>query len=638
MLRWWLVVLGCLLAGASAAAAPIQVGSLSLAPCGPAWCGQLTRPLDPAADVPGSIEIHFEFHPQRDAALPNVGTIVAVEGGPGYGSTASRGSYAALMAPLRGNRHLLLVDNRGSGRSQPLACPALQNDPQFRPASVAACGARLGAQAALFGTALAADDMAAVLDALGIASVDMYGDSYGTFFAQAFAGRHPQRLRSLVLDAAWPVVGADPWYPEAALQANAAFDLGCARSAACAALPGTSMDRIRSLLAALRLDPVSGSAPDGDGRPQPVTADARGLAYVMFSNASGPLVYRELDAAARAWSAGDTAPLLRLVAENQTGAASAGARTPPRAFSAGLFAAVSCADYPQIFDPTAPPATRRRQVDAAIAAKQADDPDLFAPFTISEFLALPQDYSVVRLCLPWPRPAAAHPPAQPVPPGTPFPGLPVLVLSGEFDTLTPPAQGAQAAALFPHAAQVVLRNSFHVTALGDRDGCASAIVRRFVASLVPGDTSCADGVPAIRLLPAFARQSAQLAPATAMAGNRGTPDDLRVAAAAVLAAGDALARWWVNYDGDSVGLRGGTFRFRTTGPNTRFQLDGLRWTDDVAVSGTMVWDAAAGTVSTRLQVAGGTLTAEWSERGAAALATLRGRIGGRSILATMAAP
>jgi pimeloyl-ACP methyl ester carboxylesterase len=359
-------------AAAAPAASPaaqgkaLQVGTLALTPCGQAWCGSLTRALDPSGEVPGTIAIAFELYPQRDAARPNAGAVVATEGGPGYATTGSRAGYLALFDPLLTDRHLLLVDNRGTGRSAPLHCEALQYDPLSLPQSVAACGAQLGERAALYGSALAADDLAAVIDALQLGRVDLYGDSYGTFFSQTFAGRHPALLRSVVLDAAYAVIGADPWYPEAAPQARAAFDAACARSPACAALGGASMDRVTALLQTLRAAPVTGTAPDGDGTLQTAIADAQGLAYVMFANASGPVVYRELDAAARAWATGDTAPLLRLVAENQTVADSTAAADRARAFSAGLFTAVSCADYTQIYRMTDAPLARRRASGASV--------------------------------------------------------------------------------------------------------------------------------------------------------------------------------------------------------------------------------------------------------------------------------
>ena len=65
----------------------------------------------------------------------------------------------------------------------------------------------------LYGTAFAADDLALVLDALEIDKIDLYGDSYGTFFGQAFAVRHGDRLRTLVLDSSYPGRGAGPLVP-----------------------------------------------------------------------------------------------------------------------------------------------------------------------------------------------------------------------------------------------------------------------------------------------------------------------------------------------------------------------------------------------------------------------------------------
>jgi pimeloyl-ACP methyl ester carboxylesterase len=61
---------------------------------------------------------------------------------------------------------------------------------------------------------LAADDLAAILGALGSKPIDLYGDSYGTFFEQVFAVCHPDVLRSVILDGAYPMDGAEhAWYP-----------------------------------------------------------------------------------------------------------------------------------------------------------------------------------------------------------------------------------------------------------------------------------------------------------------------------------------------------------------------------------------------------------------------------------------
>ena len=103
---------------------------------------------------------------------------------------------------------------------------------------VKACADQLGAKASLYGTHLAVDDIAAVLDALQIDEVDFYGDSYGTFVGQMFAAWHPDRLRSLILDSAYPVRPPDIWFPTDWSTGRDGLDLVCERSPSCRALRG----------------------------------------------------------------------------------------------------------------------------------------------------------------------------------------------------------------------------------------------------------------------------------------------------------------------------------------------------------------------------------------------------------------
>ncbi len=81
--------------------------------------------------------------------------------------------------------------------------------------AAAACGAALGDRADDYTTALSADDLAAVIAQLGLGKVDVYGDSYGTFFTQVFVGRHPDLIRTVVLDASYPTYGENGVVPDA---------------------------------------------------------------------------------------------------------------------------------------------------------------------------------------------------------------------------------------------------------------------------------------------------------------------------------------------------------------------------------------------------------------------------------------
>src|SRR5262249_12048587 len=148
---------------------------------------------------------------RSDVSTKSEGTIVAIEGGPGFTSTGSRDSYTTLFDPIMDHRDLLLIDDRGTGRSSPLNCSALQRGDDSISAGET-CAQQLGDAANDYGAATVADDLADVLDALGAGHIDLYGDSYGTFVAQAFAARHGDLLSTLVLDSAFPVTGGDPFH------------------------------------------------------------------------------------------------------------------------------------------------------------------------------------------------------------------------------------------------------------------------------------------------------------------------------------------------------------------------------------------------------------------------------------------
>src|SRR6202158_415095 len=625
----------------------VRVGSLTLHRClsGRAFCGSIERALAPTGQVAGTINISFELYPHTDGSQSPLEPIVATEGGPGYATTGSAGGHLALFAPLRDRRDMLFVDNRGTGKSQALNCPLLQAEPNPRPSGIYACGKQLGDTAYLYDSGLAADDLAAVLDALNIPIINLYGDSYGTWFSQTFAGRHHARLRSVVLDSAYPVRGQSPWYPEIAPSARFAFDAACKRSPACSGLPGNSMHRIELLLKSLRANPFSGYAHDGTAFLHYTHANATNLAYLMVSNATTSVVYRELDPAARAYlEDGNAAPLLRLLAENQV-AGSGSPATPYTEYSQALFVSVSCSDYPQIYDLTLGLPKRKMQRDQAIASEQRQHPNVYAPFTIDEFDGIPLDTSVLDLCLKWPVPVVAPiPPGHPVPPNAQFTKAPVLVLSGDLDSLTPALQGKHAAQLFENGQQIIVPNSFHVTADGDEDNCASVIAHRFVRDLDPGDTSCTEHIAEVHVVPKFFSSAAEVTAATATAGNQGTDADLRVAAAAAYTAGDALAHWWVNSSGDGVGLQGGRFHYTSPSNLTYFTFDKLKWVEDLEVSGKMKWDYVyAGGVTAHFSLTGpttepGELTVTWNSRVPLAPAAITGKIGGRKIAATIYAP
>jgi pimeloyl-ACP methyl ester carboxylesterase len=624
-----------------------RVGSMLLERCAhvAAYCGRLDRPLDPTGAIPGRISIYFEFYPHTGRGTP-AETLVATEGGPGYPATLSRDDYLALFKPLRTSHDVVLMDNRGTGKSGALDCRELQTGEKWTVQSVAACGESLGDRAALYSTAYAADDLAAILDALDVRQIDLYGDSYGTYFEQVFAVRHPGTLRSIVLDGAYPLYGPDyAWYPTYAPAMRAKFNIACQRSKVCAELGGSSVEHMAPLIERLRAAPFTAHAVDGGGRQRTFTANASQLATVMFASAPALASVRELDAAARAFMEDDRAPLMRLMAETLSGVDSRDPTADATQWSAGLAAAVMCQDPPQIFDMRLAPVLRAADRDRAVAERERSFPDTYAPFTIDEFRGIPLDYSFLDQCVAWPVSPPGHPASHVVPADAPYPDIPALVVSGELDNITTLADGEAVAKAFKHGRQVRLANSFHVNALPRaRSACGAEIVRRFIATLEPGDVGCAEKVPPLPLVPRFARKAAQLEPAVGLNGNSADGESLKWVSAAVLTAGDVLARLGSNSIDEGQGLRGGSFRVTHRGESLRITLHQLRWTEDLAVSGIIDKSAdRTGSVRARLALAGpsglaGRLRIQWQNGAPEAHALTRGTIGAAAVVAQTAAP
>ena len=121
--------------------------------------------------------------------------LVAIEGGPGYGSIGSAKDYATTFAGLLEHREMLLVDARGTGYSKAIDCPDMQVGRATNAIGLGACADQLGPRFDSYRTAAIADDINDVRAALGYDDdVQVYGDSYGTYLAQSYAFRHPDTL------------------------------------------------------------------------------------------------------------------------------------------------------------------------------------------------------------------------------------------------------------------------------------------------------------------------------------------------------------------------------------------------------------------------------------------------------------
>jgi len=236
------------------AAATARPPTLLLAPCDvqglPAGCGTLLVPEDRNRPGGRRIGLHVVVLParRRPAAAD---AFTYLEGGPGGAATEETYTLATTFAGVREHRDIVLVDQRGTGRSHPLDCP--------RPAAPPTTAARLRSyfrscmrsapgDMSLYGTRAAMDDLEAVRQALGYAQLDVFGASYGATAAQVFLRRHRSSVRTLILDGG--TLLDLPLYRRFAANAEralASVARRCAASPACA----RAYPRWRSVLAAL---------------------------------------------------------------------------------------------------------------------------------------------------------------------------------------------------------------------------------------------------------------------------------------------------------------------------------------------------------------------------------------------------
>ncbi|MGA2187700.1 MAG: alpha/beta hydrolase [Steroidobacteraceae bacterium] len=178
---------------------PLRIASVA------ARCGTLKVAEDPANPAGAAIDLRVAVVPalnRRSTAAP----LFILAGGPGQAASDLYVSYAAAFARVNRNHAIVLVDQRGTGRSAALTCDypddwrSVAGDlPQLREATQA-CLARLGDRVRYYTSSVAVGDLEAVRAALGYATIDLYGSSYGTRVAQLYMRRHPQSTHAVVLD------------------------------------------------------------------------------------------------------------------------------------------------------------------------------------------------------------------------------------------------------------------------------------------------------------------------------------------------------------------------------------------------------------------------------------------------------
>ena len=171
-------------------------------------CAKWSVPLDRSAPDGEQIEL-FVARLNSTALEPAKDALTIINGGPGGSSIDLMVTYAAILRTFTRERDVIVVDQRGTGRSAPLTCEGLTDseeevDPEDTVPLTEACLADLSYNPVHFTTSVAVDDLEALRVALGYDQLSIYGVSYGTRVAMEFMRTYPDSTRSVIIDGVVP--------------------------------------------------------------------------------------------------------------------------------------------------------------------------------------------------------------------------------------------------------------------------------------------------------------------------------------------------------------------------------------------------------------------------------------------------
>jgi pimeloyl-ACP methyl ester carboxylesterase len=426
-------------------------------------CATLEVPEDPAAPEGRRITLRLVVLPALGSE-PAPDPIFVLTGGPGQAATESAAAFAEDLAASRARRDLVLVDQRGTGGSNPLRCqpPEEPEADGFTVQSVRQCRAELERVADLrrYTTLHAAADLEAVREALGHERINLDGGSYGTRLALVYMREYPERVRSAVLRGLSPTDFRNPLpFPRAGQEAlEKLFDACAAESRCASAFPELARD-FAAVLAqlesgAIRIDLAISGSEDGDASVPEVMVLSRDLFtarvhLLLFSTELASQLPFLIHRAAR----GDYEPFARL--------AVAFATAIREQIYFGMQLSVVC------------PEDLARITDDDVARE-----------TPGTYLGRARIDLFRTLCAEWPVAELPSGYWDPVEAATP-----VLLISGMLDPATPPRFAYAATRGLPNSHHLVLEEATHIV----RSACIERIVADFIAAATAEglDTACA---------------------------------------------------------------------------------------------------------------------------------------------------
>jgi pimeloyl-ACP methyl ester carboxylesterase len=463
-------------------------------------CSTVVVPLDRTGQVPGTIPLHVEVVPALGTPR---GAVFLIAGGPGQGSAHVFGlgneQAVSIFRFLFPGYTLVAYDDRGTGDSGLLDCPAVQTaiTADQQRAAAASCAATIGPTRAFYSTHEHAEDLEAVRQALGLDKIVLYGVSYGTKLAMAYALAHPDHVDRLALVSVVPPEGKDPYGADVLRDLPATLNAFCS-DGGCRAATNDYAGDVVAVANALAAKPISGKVLTAKGTTVTKRVDGLALLSTLLDADLNPGLAAELPAVIHAARLGNVKPLLRVVYLHDLSSI-----TPSMDLSFALYAATVCRDGPFPWSPETPIEARQGILNAAIAALPAGT---FGPFGSWAYRFGNADF-----CVGWPSPSGGATLET-----GPLPNVPMLAVSGGFDMRTPTDGAAAVVSRFPQGQLVVVPGVGHDPVDADFSLCAFQAVRLWISGGTPA-SQCPRGAPLIRPIPALPAGTVRKTPWSATA-------------------------------------------------------------------------------------------------------------------------
>ncbi len=439
--RWGCLAWCALYFGAASAATPGKVCHLPGHEM-PLRCLTVEVPRDYAQAAKGVIKLHVAVAVAfRENAKPD--PLFVLAGGPGQAGSGLAALLENGFHKVRATRDIVLIDQRGTGKSGKLACAEMDkieiDDPDLAEQEVVRCLRSLKVDFAEYSTEAAARDLDRVRQALQLEKINIWGGSYGTRLGQAYARLFPSHLRSMILDGVVSPTQNVALFSDDAGRAMGILRSQCQQDAQCnAAFPQFAAQLDALVARAARGNEMIRFVHPATGRPMQLP-----LRRELFAEQVRGLLYRPQSAVRLPWllmqaSQDNWQPFVAMAMAGGGG---------EDGLALGLTLAVLCAEDVAHLTP------------AEIAAEQG-----------FSFLGDSWTKKLLRLC------EVIHVPARPRPAMTSI-QTPTLLLSGQRDPVTPPARAELALRYLPNGQHRVAQQVGHIVT---PYGCGPRLLREFL--------------------------------------------------------------------------------------------------------------------------------------------------------------